>query len=148
MGVKGKGLLIEHEHARSRRHALLDANEQCGWLLLTLPGEYRIDREAFVFSPGLLVPVDEAIRASKDGHPPPLASEYASPDAIIREPDADEFAFRWSDDGESVAVLHRGEPAAMIVSGSNRGYSRALSREGFYGHPWDQSIYESVFEAE
>jgi hypothetical protein len=148
MSDTDEGLLIEQQHPGSRRHALLDANATCGWLLLTVPDEYRIDRDAFAFSPGPLVPVEKAILAAKDGEPPPLASEYASAEAIIRDAGPDDFAFRWSDDGESVAVLYLGDPVAMIVSGSDRGYSRALNRESFYGHPWDQELYDSVFGTE
>ncbi|MFO0950640.1 MAG: hypothetical protein U0835_05700 [Isosphaeraceae bacterium] len=146
MSTADEGLLLEHQHPVSRRHVLLDANRTCGWLLLTVPDEYRIERDAFAFSPGLLVEVDQAVRAAKAGDPPPLAADYATDEAIIREPDANDFTFRWSEDGESVAVLHQGSPLAMIVSGAPRGYSRALGRDGFYGHPWDQTVYERVFD--
>lgn len=142
---EAEGFLLDRQHPGSHRNAILDANGRCAWLLLTVPDDYRIERDAFVFSPGPLVSLDEAIGAARAGEPPPLATDYASADAVIARARREHFAFRWSDDGQSVAVLHQGDPIAMIVAGSDRGYSRALGKSGFYGFPWDSDVYDETF---
>ena len=140
-----EGFVLDRRHPASRRRAILDVNGRCAWLYLTLPDNMRIDREAFVFSPGLLVTLDEAFGAAKASQPPPLAADYASACAVIVDARREHFAFRWSDDGQSVAVLYQGDPIAMIIADTDHGFSRALGRSGFYGYPWNSDVYVDTF---
>jgi hypothetical protein len=139
------GFLLDRQHPGSLRYAILEASARCAWLYLTVPENYRVERDAFVFSPGPLVTRDEAVGSASLGEAPPLSVDYATPEAVLPDARREHFAFRWSDDGQSVAVLYQGNPIAMIVAGAERGYSRALSRSGPFGFPWDSEVYDATF---
>lgn len=138
-------MFLDQKHPQSGRFAILEADADCAWLYLTASGQPQLEEDAFAFSPGPLVTKDEAMAAAKAGAPPPLASEFASPIAVLTGTKPEEFAFKWSVDGESVAVLRNHDPIAMIVTGEKRGFSKALAKSGFYGEPWDQQLYEATF---
>lgn len=82
----------------------------------------------------------------KAGFPPPLASEYASIDAVVMDAQPEDFSLRWSPDGESIALLRKEKPLAMIVSRWKRGHSTALSKSGPYGEPWDEELFRATFK--
>lgn len=145
MGDEDTGIFLEHQHATTRRLVVLEADDRCAWLYLTGPGVRKPEKDAFAYTPGPLTDSDRARAEAKDGLPPSLAADYASGRATIEGARSEDFTFRWSADGRSVALLRRGEPIAMIVSDSKRGYSKALSRSGPYGEPWDQPTYDKVF---
>jgi hypothetical protein len=147
VGAEDGEIFLEHQHATSRRLAVLEADGRCAWLYLTEPGSRRPEKDAFVYSPGLLADSERAKAEAKEGLPPSLAAAFASERAVIGDARGEEFAFRWSAEGQGVAVLRKGEPIAMIVPGSKYGYSKALARSGPYGEPWDQPTYDRVFGA-
>jgi len=69
----------------------------------------------------------------------------ASPTAVIRNPKASEFKFKWSADGDSVAVLRDGQPLAFATIKERFGYSRAVSITSPLANAWDQARYISLF---
>ena len=56
----------------------------------------------------------------------------------------DAFDLRWGQDG-SAAVLHHGEPVAIVQVGS-RGYAKGLAESGAWGQTWCQDAYRDLFE--
>jgi hypothetical protein len=54
------------------------------------------------------------------------------------------FSLRWSDDGESVAVLLEGEPWAFVTPRFPRGCSKGQLNE-FVGNTWNQKLYDQLF---
>ena len=38
-----------------------------------------------------------------------------------------------------------GEPFSMILSGQKPGFSKAISKEGYLGHPWSTAEYTKTF---
>jgi hypothetical protein len=138
-------ITLDEQHPRSHRHAVLEADEHCAWLYLSVAGDCRPEQDAFAYTPGPLVTTAEAMAEAKKGNSPPLSSEYASAQAVIRDAKAGELTFQWSADGQSLALLRNGNPLAMILAEAKRGFSKALSKSGFYGEPWDQRRYERIF---
>jgi hypothetical protein len=139
-------IFLEHQHAASRRLVVLEADDRCAWLYLTEPGSRRPERDAFAYSPGPLTTAEQVRAEAKEGLAPSLPSDYASGRAVIADARAEDFTFLWAADGESVALLRRDEPIAMIVAGSKRGHSKALARSAPHGEPWDEVAYERAFE--
>src|SRR5579859_412154 len=123
-------LFLENQHPRSRRLAVLVDDGTSAWLYLTEPDSRRPAGDAWVYNRIAAPPVD-AIKAYRGG-PPPAAQGYASDRALCDDPSAHEWSFRWSYDGEAVAILNDGQPVAFIVLGQKGGYSRELVKDG----PW------------
>jgi hypothetical protein len=65
--------------------------------------------------------------------------------APFKLPAKDDLNFTWSDSGKDVAVSINGGVIGFVVSGENRGYSRALSQEGPWGNPWSDELFSSQF---
>ena len=137
-------IFISDVHPLSKRWAILDDNGNSAWLYLTVPGEQQPEKYAFAYSP---VPPVEALNidAIQRGEPPILTTALASEDAVITGLDTAQVNFLWSADGESLALAYQGRLLAMIVAGSERGYSAALSREGEFGLPWDEAVFGQSF---
>ena len=137
-------IFISDVHPLSNRWAILDDNGNSAWLYLSAPGVQQPEKDAFAYSP--VEPVAELnIDAIRQGIPPILTRELASSDAVIRSMDTAQVNFVWAADGESVAIAYQGRLLAMIVSGSERGYSAALAKDGEFGQPWDESVFEQHF---
>lgn len=137
-------LFLKEMHPVSSRCAVLEDDGQAGWLYLTAVGEMRPEKDAVVYG-RVLVPADDAIAAARSGAAPPLGLEFASAEAVMLDPVPSDFRFQWTADGQSVVVFHQDIPRAMIIAASERGYSRAIARSGFYGLPWDEAVYEQNF---
>lgn len=144
-GTSMANTFVEDCHPTSARCAILEDNGSSAWLYLTPAGGEGIEKDAFAYSP--ILPHQELDRAAIEaGNPPILTRRYASENAIIESPDENSFQFVWSSDGESVALLYKGDPIAMVVSGYEKGFSVALVSKSGFGQAWDQSVYEVVFE--
>lgn len=74
---------------------------------------------------------------------PPLVKEYASAAATIADLDSRMIRLKWADD--AVVAMIKRKPVAMIVRATKRGHSRAIAKEGPWGHPWDQRKYDELF---
>jgi len=143
-----EGIFLEEAHPRSGRRAVFEVNGYSGWLHLSGGDELEPERKALAFSTGHLASLEEAVKVASAGGRPPLAGEYASKEAVIGDPLPAEFFFWWTDDGESVALLHLGRALAMIIADSERGHTKAVTAKGFYGEPWQQERYEKLFGRE
>jgi len=138
-------IFLDSKHAVSGRFAVLEEMGGTAWLYLTHPELPKPEKDAIVYTRNKLASMEEVQAEARRGQPPPLAKEYASEGAIIPYARLDEFNIKWSFDGQSVAVLRNNVPLTMILADANRGYSKALSKSGPFGEPWDQQIYERVF---
>jgi hypothetical protein len=136
------------EHPKSQRHAVLDEEGDVVYLYLTEPKAPRPAADVIAFSTGRLVTESEARKVAEQGAPPPLTVTSASKEAIVADLKASELTFEWKPDGESVCLLHKGRPVAMIVRVGRAftGYSRAIAGEGSYGKPWSDERFKEVFK--
>ena len=138
------GVFITDVHPLSKRCAILDDNGNSAWLYLTDPGQQRPEKDAFAYSP--VPPVESLdIEAIGRGEAPILPIGLASDDAVLTEVDSAQVSFLWSMDGESLAVAYQDRLLAMIVAGSEHGYSAALRQQGEFGLPWDEAVFEQAF---
>ncbi len=131
-------------HPVSGRCAILEDNGSSAWLYLTPKSGEGIEKNAFVYSP--IEPADELNKEElAKGNPPILYKKIASEDAIINSAIESDFYFKWSSNGESIAVLYKDKPIAMIHEEHLRGFSNALIQKSGFGVPWNQGVYSSTF---
>ena len=138
-------IFLESQSPVSKRYAVLEDNGKIAFLYLTAPGIRKPMKDAVVY---IRVPPVEAIdweRIKKSGETPLLRKDLASPTAVIKNPKASEFKFKWSADGDSVAVLRDGQPLAFATIKERFGYSRAVSITSPLANAWDQARYISLF---
>ncbi len=134
-------IILQVEHPKSRRMAILEDNEKVAYLYLTQPGVPRPARDAVVYSRVALLPSVDWKKLKETGEPPQLAADVASSRAVIADPKAKEFSFRWSQDGHSVALLRNGEPIAMATARDALGYSKAIAKRSRLAKAWDEKRY-------
>jgi hypothetical protein len=138
-------IFLESHSPVSKRYAVLEDNGQIAFLYLTEPGRPRPMKDAVVY---MRIPPDGEVdweSIKKTGATPLLRKDLASPTAVIKNPKASEFKFKWSIDGESVAVLRNGEALAFATVKERFGYSRAVSVSSPLGNAWDQARYIGLF---
>jgi hypothetical protein len=140
-----QGLFLQSHNEQSSRFAVLEDNERVAYLYLTKPGKLEPEKDAIAYL--RVKPVDrvdwEAIKRS--GDTPMLTRELATASAVIEKPVEREFSFKWSRDGNAVALLHEGTPIAFACASDELGYSKAVSKTSSYANAWDQLKYESLF---
>jgi hypothetical protein len=134
---------ISDTHPTSRRRAVFESTDAAGYLYLSSPDGHTIVADAWVCNT-IDAPPPAQIRTYRPG-PPPAARGYATPDALMRDPDAHQWSFFWSADGHSVAICADGVPLAFIRAAQRPGYSRHLARSGPWGEPWSDGIFAAVF---
>ena len=142
--MSDENLFLEHQHASSRRFAVLEDDGTSAWLYLTEPDSRKPSGDAWVYNRIAAPPAKEI--PSYRGGPPPAAQGYASDAALCHAPTQHAWSFLWSSDGESVAVLMDDQPVACIVAGTKGGYSRELVKDGPWGHPWSDKVYAATFD--
>ena len=139
-------IFITDNNPITKRWAILEDNGNSAWLYLTKSGTQQPEKDAFVYSPIQPAESFDVEEIKEKGTPPILPKELATDSSVILNAKSKEFSFNWSKDGESVSVLYKGKPISMIVKGTERGYSTSLSKNGFFGLPWDQSVYDKNFK--
>jgi hypothetical protein len=143
--TKEQTIYLESHNSASDRSAIFEDDGQVAYLYLTRSGSTQFERDAIAYM--RIPPIDrtqfEARMRAKET--PLLLAEYASAQAVMAAPSEDALSFRWSRDGEAVAILHDGVPLAFAVAAERFGYSKAVSRDGPFAHPWDGARYDAVF---
>lgn len=138
-------IFLDSQSPVSKRYAVLEDNGTIAFLYLTEPGVPKPMKDAVVY---MRIPPIEAVdweRIKKTGDTPLLRRDLASLNAVIKDPKASEFTFKWSTDGESVAVLRNGHPLAFASVKERFGYSRAVSVSSPLANAWDQVRYSGLF---
>ena len=138
-------IFLESQSPVSKRYAVLEDNGKIAFLYLTESGIPKPMKDAVVY---MRVPPVEAVdweRIKKSVETPLLRKDLASATAVIKNPKASEFKFKWSADGDSVAVLRDGQPLAFASVKERFGYSRAVSTTCPLANAWDPARYTSLF---
>jgi len=139
--VSAEEMVVQEQHPKSRRVAILEDNEKIAYLYLTQPESRIPERDAVAYSRVRLPPTVDWKKLKETGEPPLLGADVASPRAVITFPKAREFSFRWSKDGHSVALLRNGEPIALVTVADRVGYSKAIAKRSRLAKPWDEKRY-------
>jgi hypothetical protein len=126
------GPFISEQHPLSRRHAIFEDDGTSAWLYLTGPEAPRPVADVFVYNRH--EPTDSVDDAGQS-RPPPIVTTFAGPGAVVVAPQRSVWRFRWSADGESVALERDGVAVALVASGQRRGRSVAIIAESPWGAP-------------
>ena len=126
------GPYITEQHPSSRRHAVFEDDGTCAWLYLTAPDEPRPVADVLVYNRH--APPDRIDDLDRS-RPPPIIRRFAAPGAVVDAPERSVWGFRWSADGESVALERDGVVVALLPPGQCRGYSSAIAEESPWGGP-------------
>lgn len=136
-------IFLKEQNLISRRFCILDDDGESGWLYITEPDDRKYVADAFAYN--RIAPILQSkVKEYRDG-PPPICETHASVDSQLENPNSEQFKFIWSTDGESVALLCSAEPIAMIIGAKKYGYSKGITVDGPWGHPWDQALYNKNF---
>ena len=103
----------------SLRWAIVEDNGEVTWLYLSAPQSLKPVAACFL---------------------------YNQPDAPLDQLGKGIY-FRWSVDGNSVAVLFGDLVMGFIADAKRPGFSRLLKSEGSLGNPMDTALYERTFRA-
>lgn len=141
----GDGLFLSWQNTNSLRHAILEELDGMVWLYLTTPDSRKAERDCPAFTRRTPVEHVDWKLIEKTGAPPPISKDVASQTCQIQQPRAEDFSVSWSNDGESVGLVYHTKIIAMIVAGQKRGHSRALSKEGPLGLPFDEALAATTF---
>ena len=136
-------IFLTDTHATSRRTAVFEADVVSAWLYLSEPKAQTPAADAWVCNRIPAPPASEI--KSYRGGPPPAPLGYASDKAFCKDATAHEWSFVWSLDGHSVAILKDGTAAALIIASQKHGYCRELLKEGPWGHPWSEQLFQQHF---
>lgn len=138
-------IFISSHNAASNRYAVFEDDERVAFLYLSESGSQKPVKDAVAYS--RTEPVEridwERIRAT--GETPPLSRDLASSAAVISSPVAKEFAFKWSADGNAVAILRNGSPLAFAAASEKFGYSKAVRKDSALANAWNQAAYDRLF---
>ncbi len=138
-------IFLQSNSTVSDRTATFEDDERVAWLYLSAPGNGHIEKDAIVYM--RVAPIDraafEALRRAKAR--PLLLKEIASGEAVVHDPEETEFSFRWSRDGQAVAILRNGVARAYVTAGERFGYSKAVSASSPFAYAWDQTRYDALF---
>src|SRR5262245_1909246 len=132
-------ILLSLQDPDSKRWAIFEDDGETGWLYMTRPDSLRPASSCLVYNrqpPPQSIARDQARDAA-----PPATRTHASSEALVAAVSEAELEVRWASSGTAAVVLLRGDPRAMVIVGEPLGWSKALSREGPYGHPWSAATY-------
>jgi hypothetical protein len=129
------------QHPGSRRWAVVEDDGRVAYLYLCKPDSTTPVADCFLYSRASLKPDS----LEEDGGAPVVPDNYLVSAAPHLPPSSDAVQLRWSDDGESVAVLFGGVLMGFIAKGSRFGFSRLIAKSGPFGSPLDVELYERTF---
>ena len=140
-----ENLFLEHRCPISARLAIFEDDGKSAWLYLCEPESQKPIADGWVYN-RIEAPSRESVQQFRGG-PPPAAEGFAGETAWCETPSDYEWSFIWSTDGTAVALCCDGVPTTMIVVGERRGFSRRLAKDGPWGHPWSESMFQRMFAA-
>lgn len=119
-------------HPLSGLAAVLEDNGTSCWLYLHKKVNGPILKSLFVYSP---ISLTEYKANTERESAPILTTSYASAHAVITDRIANDFHFKWRNDGLALAIVFRGDVIAATSLDEKYGSSRAISKAGPFGDP-------------
>lgn len=144
--VMAEGLFIHSYNESSKRFAILDELDESAVLYLSESGSQKPIKDAFAYMRIPPIDIETWKKRMRAGGPPVLHTEIASNDAVIAISKESDFNFLWSKTGNDVSLTYRGKPIAFISLNEQYGYSKAASKTSPVVNPWDQKLYDVIFE--
>lgn len=128
----------------SNRWVIFEDDGISGWLYLTKENEKKPQYDCWIYN-RIEAPSKRDLRKYRDA-PPPATDEYTGENAFVSSSRELNIKFKWTKDGNAVALLINEKPYGYISTKNNKGYSMNLVREGPWGTPFNHSEYVSMFE--
>jgi len=125
--------------------AIVEDDGQVAYLYLTAPLSMQIERDVILYMRVQPISQAEWKKLGESKSTPLLTIDIASPTAVIQDPAESEFEFRWSRDGNSVALLYHDQPLAFTSTTEKLGYSKAIVDTSPLANFWEQTKYDAVF---
>jgi len=138
-----KGIFLSEKNLISCRWAIFEDNEVSGWLYLTNPNEKKPIADCWIYN-RVEAPSPSEIKDYRNG-PPPASFEYCRSNVFVSKTDNMKISFKWSDDGNAVALIVENVPLGYIIAGSRGGYSRNLLKNGPWGNVFEEDRYKDIF---
>lgn len=128
------------------RWAIFESNSSSAWLYMTEPNSQKPSADAFVYS--LVTPVtkEEAKAMMERGDTPVIVDSYSNDQTVKTGIEEKDIKIRWDAKGRSVVVFISGAPVTILKVGDRQGYSKGLGKDGFFGKPWNESVYEENYD--
>lgn len=145
MSSYAKDIFIHSHHEASNRFGIFEDNEETAFLYLTEAGTQRPIKDAVAYSRKSPVEKVDWEKIEESGDAPPLWKDISSDTAVVESPNETEFSFKWSADGNAIALLRNGIPIAFVSTTEKYGFSKAVSKPSPLANPWSQQRYESIF---
>ena len=139
--MDGDELFLSEQHAISQRWAILEDDGCVAWMYLTEPGSEKPVADCWLYNRVQAPPSFNSLR----GEAPVAPATYVQSIQPFAPPKAESVSFRWSSDGESVAVLFQGELVGFIAANQRLGFSKNLHKTGPFGSPLNHALYEQLF---
>jgi hypothetical protein len=147
MEEDSENLFQMQQHPISNRYAIIEDDGRCAWLYLTEPGSQAPAAGCWLYN-RLEAPeaLDDASIAK--GLPPMAPASHMKDPRPVEPPNPYTVWFRWTADGESVAVISGSPPDMLgyILAGRRRGRSTGLKGSSPFGSGVDWDEFEEVFK--
>jgi hypothetical protein len=131
------------QHTGSRRWAVVEDDGQAAWLYLSGPDSTKPVASCFLYNRAQSQVDPTLIR----GEAPVVPDRYLVSGTPHLPPSPSAVHIRWSNDGESVAVLFGDVLMGFIAKGERYGFSKLLAEAGPFGSPLDAALFERTFGA-
>ena len=134
-------LFVSEQHPVSRRWAVVEDDGRVAWLYLTEPDSRNPVADCWLYNRVATPQEFDSVR----GQPPAVPQTHAGAGATAQPPAPESVRFRWSRDGESIAVFFDAELIGFIAHGHERGFSRHIRVSGALGSALDTELFQRVF---
>ena len=138
-------MFIQSHSTTSGRVVILEDDSTVAYLYLTQVGSQAPESDALAYMRAEPPEKADWAENAKSGQAPLLSKDVASSEAVIADPSEQEFSFRWSNDGHSAVLEHKGRAIALVSSREKRGYSRAAAKDSSLVNRWSDDVYEKLF---
>ncbi len=135
---------IDNEHPVSKVNAVLETSDEAAYLYLMNNETHTKITGVIVYN--LIEPIEEDDLANYFGKQAPISKTYASRRAVMKKINTSNYDMIWSSDGSAVAIVTETEPLALILVDKEKGYSKAIGKSGPWGYPWNQPLFDSLFQ--
>lgn len=143
-----EGIFMSDRNPISERWVIFEDDEISGWLYLTNPNDTKTVVDCWIYNRIEAPDPSEISNFRKNGSPPPASTKYAGSNAFVLEPDKTKISFKWSSNGNAVALIIDGKPLGYVVEGNQRGYSKNLLAAGPWGNVFEEEKYQEIFSNE
>lgn len=144
--AKSEGLFLSSYNEKSGRFAILDEYDHSGVLYLTKQETQKPERDAVAYIQYTPISEETWKQKMREGEPPKLHEKLVSETAYIEKTAGQDFSFLWSEDGNSVALLHKGAPIVFVTQSEKYGFSKAVISDSPIVSVWDSEKFRELFE--